>query len=151
MVEDGRDKVFSLSVTARRRIFVSYARKDGADAAQSLRSALEAADHTVWLDTERIKGGASWSKKIEAALNECDVLIAVLTPGSYVSEICRAEQIWALDEGKLVIPVLASADTKIIPLFLKSLNYRKFPEQKAEVLQDLGAEPKKETARSLAV
>jgi hypothetical protein len=53
-----------------RRVFVSYARKDGADTAQHLRRALEAADCEVWVDTERIPGGASWSKEIEHAL-EC--------------------------------------------------------------------------------
>src|SRR3954447_24394202 len=87
-----------------RRVFLSYARKDGTDTAQHLGDVLRGAGCEVWLDTERIRGGASWSKEIEVALIGCEVLVAVLTPAAYVSEICRAEQIWALDEGKLVIP-----------------------------------------------
>jgi WD40 repeat protein len=130
---------------APRRIFISYARKDGAETAQTLRTTLEAANHTVWLDTDRIHGGASWSKAIESALNNCDVLLAILTPAAYLSEICRAEQIWALDEGKLVIPVLATNDAKSIPLYLKALNYRRFPEHQSDLLNDLTTEPATET------
>ena len=96
-------------MATKRRVFISYSRKDGTAAAQRLSELLQEAGCEVWLDTANIRGGASWSKEIEAALNDCDVLVAVLTPASYVSEICRAEQIWALDEGKLVIPVLAVA------------------------------------------
>ena len=122
-----------------RRVFISYARKDGADAAQSIRKALREAGCEVWLDTDRIRGGASWGKDIEDALNNCEVLVALLTPASYVSEICRAEQIWALDEGKAVIPVLAVAGAPV-PIHLKSRNYRKYPEQQAELLMDISAD-----------
>jgi hypothetical protein len=124
----------------KRRAFISYARKDGTPTAQRLRELLQEAGCEVWLDTTDIRGGASWSKDIEAALNNCDVLVAVMTPGSYVSEICRAEQMWALDEGKPVIPVLAVAGASV-PIHLKSRNWRRFPEQQAELLADLAVEP----------
>jgi hypothetical protein len=123
-----------------RRVFLSYARKDGTDTAQHLGDVLRGAGCEVWLDTERIRGGASWSKEIEVALIGCEVLVAVLTPAAYVSEICRAEQIWALDEGKLVIPVLAAAGTPV-PIHLKSRNYRKYPQQQAELLADIATKP----------
>ena len=126
-----------------RRVFISYARKDGTDVAHQLRDALRGGDCgngcEVWLDTERIRGGASWGKDIEDALNGCDVLVAVLTPASFISEICRAEQIWALDEGKVVIPVMAVAGAPV-PIHLYGKNRRKFPEQQAELLADIGAE-----------
>jgi hypothetical protein len=48
------------------------------------------------------------------------VRLAVLTPASYISEICRAEQIWALDEGKVVIPVLAGGGA-LVPIVGSSL------------------------------
>ncbi len=124
---------------ATRRVFISYARKDGEPAAERLSYVLQEAGCKVWLDAVNIGGGASWSEKIEAALNECDVLLAVLTPASYVSEICRAEQIWALDEGKLVIPVLAVAGAPV-PIHLKSRNWRRFPEQQTELLADISSE-----------
>ena len=92
----------------RRRVFLSYARKDGQDAALCLKYDLEAAGFHVWQDVESIRGGASWTGKIEEGLLWCDTLVAVLTPGSYQSEYCRAEQLIALDDGKAVIPVMAA-------------------------------------------
>src|SRR5450755_1017282 len=83
-----------------RRVFISYSRKDGFATAHDLRDKLKTVGCDVWLATDCIPGGASWSKDIEAALRTCDVLIAVLTEGSDVSEICRAEQMWALEERK---------------------------------------------------
>jgi WD40 repeat protein len=123
-----------------RFIFISYARNDGSAAAHQLCQALKAAGCDVWLDTEQIHGGSSWGKDIEGALASCDVLVAVLTPESYDSEICRSEQIWALDEGKVVIPVLAVPGAPV-PIHLKSRNYRKYPEQEAELLLDIASDP----------
>jgi hypothetical protein len=54
------------------RVFISYARKDGAALAQ------------------RITGGAVWTDEIEVALDRAEYVVALLTQGSYVSEICRA-------------------------------------------------------------
>src|SRR3954466_15637551 len=121
-----------------RRIFLSYSRKDGSASAHRLRDVLGAAGYAPWLDTDRIEGGASWSKVIEDALNNCDVLIAVLSKGSFVSEICRAEQMWALDKGKQVIPVLATRNAPR-PAHLYSLNYRTLPGGESQLLADLGS------------
>jgi hypothetical protein len=44
------------------------------------------------------------------------VLLGVLTPASFASEICRAEQIWALDKRKFVIPILAVDDPEVVPI-----------------------------------
>ena len=48
-----------------------------------------------------------------------------MTPGSYVSDICRAEQLRALRKGRTVIPVLAKPGADI-PLHLETNNYRDF-------------------------
>jgi hypothetical protein len=61
-----------------RRVFISYVRKDPTDSAHALRDPLRGAGADVWLDTERIRGGASWGKDIEGGLNGCEVLVAVL-------------------------------------------------------------------------
>jgi WD40 repeat protein len=107
------------------RIFISYARKDGASLAQRLQSDLMKEGFDAWLDTQRIGGGAVWSTAIEREIDTRQVTIALLSPGSYASEICRAEQIRALDKGNRVIPVLAvkGADR---PLYLYARQYRDF-------------------------
>jgi hypothetical protein len=89
------------------RIFISYAHKDGAALAQYLQSALTKEGFDAWLDTQRLHGGAVWTMEIEREIDNRQVTIALLSPGSYASEICRAEQLRALDKGNRVIPVLA--------------------------------------------
>jgi WD40 repeat protein len=117
-------------------VFLSYARKDGREAALHLKRELEKNDLTVWMDMERIEGGANWSREIEEAINGCEVLLGLLTPGSYESEVCRAEQMRALRIGKCVIPirVQTSADK---PLYLETKNWRQYPTQIPEVLADI--------------
>src|SRR4051812_42976429 len=96
-----------MAESERLRIFISYARKDAAGLASELQHSLEP-DYDVWLDTARLTGGASWTVDIEEAIDRCDVLLALMTPGSFDSDICRAEQLRALRRGKRVIPLLAT-------------------------------------------
>ena len=107
------------------RIFVSYARKDGAEPALRLQKDLTAAGFEVWIDTQRIEGGASWTVEIEEAIDRAKVVLALLTPGSYASEICRAEQLRSLRLDKCVIPLLAAPGSDI-PLHFETKNYRDF-------------------------
>jgi hypothetical protein len=119
-------------------IFISYARRDGRDLALRLHADLQAADHTVWLDTSDIGGGASWSAEIECAIERCDVTLALLSAGSYESEICRAEHLRALRKDKRVIPLLVQPDAER-PLYFEHLNYRDFSDAAAygDMLQTL--------------
>src|SRR5712692_2500531 len=107
------------------RVFISYARKDGAELAQRLQRDLSKESLDVWLDTRRIAGGATWTTEIEENIDRSRVVLALLTPGSYRSEICRAEQLRSLRKGKLVIPLLAQRGSDI-PLHLEAKNYRDF-------------------------
>src|SRR5262245_14588238 len=131
----------SLSTT---KVFLSYARKDGARLARSLYQAFETRGLKPWLDTRRIAGGASWTREIETAIDKADVVLALLSPGSYVSEICRAEQLRSLRKGKCVIPLLAQVGADI-PLHLETRNYRDFARASAfdeefrKLLDDIGA------------
>ena len=71
-------------------------------------SDLSAAGFDAWLDRQRIAGGVVWSTQIDRELDTRNVTIALLSPGSHTSEICRAEQLRALNWGNQVIPVLAA-------------------------------------------
>jgi WD40 repeat protein len=106
-------------------VFVSYARKDGVQLAKRLQADLSARGFNAWLDTQRLAGGATWTTEIERAIDISDVLLALLTPGSYVSEICRAEQLRSLRRGKRVIPLLAQRGSDV-PLHLEAKQYRDF-------------------------
>ncbi|HLJ27479.1 MAG TPA: NB-ARC domain-containing protein [Candidatus Angelobacter sp.] len=107
------------------RIFISYARRDGAKLAVRLQRDLTARNFDAWLDTQRLRGGAVWSREIEQEIDTRQVTIALLSPGSYASEVCRAEQLRALDKGNRVIPVLAAKGADR-PLHLYARQYRDF-------------------------
>ncbi len=109
------------------RLFISYARKDGADLARRLQDDLKERGFDPWLDTHRLSGGATWTREIEVALDLADYVLVLLTYGSYVSEICRSEQLRALRKGTCVIPLKAQSNTDI-PLHLEAKNYRDFTE-----------------------
>jgi NB-ARC domain/WD domain, G-beta repeat/TIR domain len=94
-----------------------------------------------------------WTTEIEVALDTAEFVLALLTSGSYASEICRAEQLRSLRKGKCVIPVLDQKNADI-PLHLEAKNYRDFTTSNSyakafnELLGDLhvrnGIELKKE-------
>src|SRR2546423_13956876 len=102
------------------KIFISYARKDGAELAQRLYADLKKRAYDAWLDTQQIGGGASWSRETESALDDSDVVLALLTHDSYISEICRAEQLRSLRKSKCVIPILGPRGADFIPLHLET-------------------------------
>jgi WD40 repeat protein len=119
-------------------IFLSYARADAAPLAKRLASDLP----NTWLDTLNIGGGTMWSQEIEKVLDHPDTLVvAILTAGSYASEICQAEHLRALRNGRQLIPVLAAA-TAERPRYLETRNYRDFsdPANYDEGLRQLQAD-----------
>jgi hypothetical protein len=121
-----------------RKIFISYARTDSKLLAHRLCTDLQAAGYTVWLDTSEIAGGASWSQDIEEAIEDCTVMVALMSPAAYHSQWCRAEQLRAVRKGKKLLPLLAVAGAEV-PLHLEHLNYLDFSQTSnyGERLQDL--------------
>jgi hypothetical protein len=96
------------------KIFISYAHRDAAELAQRLQRDLNARHLDAWLDTDRLHGGKPWTKEIERAIDEAEVALALLSPGSYTSDICLAEQVPSLRKGgKCVIPLPVRKSTKI--------------------------------------
>jgi TIR domain/NB-ARC domain len=111
------------------RVFISYARKDGADLAQRLHEDLTDEGFAVWLDVERLTAGDVWRDEIEQAIDRADVSLALLSAGSYTSDVCRVEQQRALGKGKCVIPVRVQSDCDI-PLYLQTRQWLDFSSPK---------------------
>ncbi|MCL4253167.1 MAG: TIR domain-containing protein, partial [Anaerolineae bacterium] len=111
-------------MTDAHNIFISYARKDGRELATKLHASLTALGYDVWLDTSDIDGGGSWGVEIERAIDTCHTLLALMSPASYTSEICRAEQLRAIRKEKRIIPLLVHPTDR--PIWLETLNYRDF-------------------------
>ena len=101
------------------KLFVSYAHQDGAALAGRLHQDLRVQGWDVWLDTARLTGGGSWTAEIESALDGSEIVIALLSRGSYLSDTCRAEQLRSLRKNKCVIPILVERDADR-PIHLES-------------------------------
>jgi len=104
------------------KVFLSYAHRDDG-LARRLKQDLAREGYEVWIDTNRIPGGAVWTTEIEGAIDQSDAVLALMSEASYRSPICRAEQLRALRKEKRVIPLRVEKDTDI-PLYLEAEHYR---------------------------
>ncbi len=106
------------------RVFISYARSDGADFASSLRARLER-EHpeiTLWLDRAQMLGGIGWWKQITEALDKVEILIMVMTPAAMQSEVAAKEWRYARQQGVRVCPVMEGVpnlDFDVLPNWMR--------------------------------
>jgi hypothetical protein len=117
--------VTSAQPAAERKFFFAYARKDS-DFVLRLAADLRAAGVDLWLDQFDVHGGQRWDLAVEQALKNCDALIAVLSPDSMASQNVMDEVSYALDEKKLVLPILLRPGE--MPFRLRRLQYVDFTE-----------------------
>jgi TIR domain/Sel1 repeat len=85
--------------------FISYSRDDS-EFALRLAQDLKAAGASVWLDQLDIPPGRPWDNAIEDALSDAPQMLIVLSPSSARSDNVRNEISFALEQGKIIIPVL---------------------------------------------
>src|SRR3954454_11334581 len=125
-----------------RRYFFSYSRVDS-EFVLNLAQDLRAANVNLWLDQLDIVGGQRWERAVEAALSQCESMIAVLSPESVASDNGMDEISYALEEGKLLVPVLLRACS--VPFRLRAVQRVDFTQDSAksftELLRALGVEP----------
>ena len=125
-------------------IFISYGRKDARELAVRLKDDLMAVGYSVWIDLNEIPGGADWSQQIENAIEHCNIMLALLSPASYHSQWCRAEQLRATRKGKRLIPLMAVEGAEV-PLHLEHMNYldfsisQRYDEMFRDLLSDITA------------
>src|SRR5208337_1284935 len=124
------------------RIFISYAHRDGAELAQRLQTDLANKGFDAWLDVQRLQGGDVWSAEIEQAIDRAEVVLALLSAGSFTSDICRAEHSRALEKDKCVVPLRVQTDCDI-PLQLQTRQWLDFsnpalyPEQLPKLIRSI--------------
>lgn len=71
-------------------VFISYSRRD-IEKAHSIRSILEGLGFNVWLDLVGIAAGEEWPTKLAEAINECDVVLMLISEASVASDYCLKE------------------------------------------------------------
>lgn len=90
-------------------VFLSYARIDGAEVAQSLRDHLEELGVSVWFDEVAIVPGRSQSLQMDAGLRMARAGIALLTPAYLAGRFWTERELGALLGKETLIPVLHNA------------------------------------------
>jgi hypothetical protein len=104
-------------------IFFSYSRQDS-DFALNLAKDLRLAGADIWLDQLDIQPGSHWDQSVEEALKASKVLLVILSKTSVDSKTVMDEVSYALEEDKIVVPVLLEKCE--IPFRIRRLQYADF-------------------------
>ena len=86
-------------------VFISYARKDGAEKAEALADALRAKGFSVYYDLYQNEPGIDWWQRIEGAITSAKSLLFIITEASVVSSVCRDEWDTAEKLNRPLLPV----------------------------------------------
>ncbi len=85
-------------------IFISYTHADSAFV-DRLDADLRTQGFDTWVDRERLVAGLRWRRELQEAVERAQVLLIVLSPEAVASQNVQIEYDYALDLGKVVIPV----------------------------------------------
>jgi TIR domain len=116
------------------KIFFSYTREDSEFALQ-LATELRSAGADIWMDQLDIKAGTRWDVEVEKALHLAESILVILTPDSVSSHNVSDEISFAIDENKMVIPVLMKVCK--IPFRLRRLQYADFTKEYKKGFREL--------------
>ncbi|MDX1991635.1 MAG: toll/interleukin-1 receptor domain-containing protein [bacterium] len=85
-------------------VFISYSRRDS-EFVDLLHRLLLSKGYDAWMDRRGIDAGDRWDVEIEQAIQQRSHLIVVLSPDAAASQNVADEWSYALDEGKIIIPI----------------------------------------------
>lgn len=108
-----------------KKLFISYSRKD-IKFVGTLASDLEAVGLNIWWDVSGLQGGKRWKRAIQAAIDDCNYCLVVLSPDSIKSNWVENEYSYALSKNKVVIPLYLLPCQ--VPIDLVTIQYIDFIE-----------------------
>lgn len=91
-------------------IFISYCRNDKAVVLPYVKQISEAVGRNCWIDLKGIESGVEFEEVIIKAINDCQVVLFMLSDSSLRSNWTKREVIYAEDEGKRIVPVLVDGE-----------------------------------------
>ena len=98
------------SPAERLKVFISYARLDGAALAEELVTGLDLAGFAPFLDRHDIAAGEDWEARLGALIQSADTVVFIISAAAVKSERCEWEVDRTVELGKRLIPV------KLIPM-----------------------------------
>lgn len=106
------------------KIFVSYSRHDEKFARRLATWLEKTLNLGVWIDIDDIQPGIKWSAAIQDGLDNCEVMVVIITVESMNSVNVEDEWQYFLDQGKPVVPILLRSAP--IPYQLRRIQYIDF-------------------------
>jgi TIR domain len=116
------------------KVFISYARADGAALAEDLVTGLGLAGFAPFLDRHDIAAAEDWEARLGALIQSADTIVFIISPAAVKSERCAWEVDHAAKLGKRLIPIQLipsqgrSVPEADVPERLRRLNYIFFRE-----------------------
>ena len=121
------------------RVFISYARSDGAVFAGNLRAKLDAENIPLWQDRSGMEGGRDWWLQITDAIDHVEFMVLVMTPAAMASPVVRKEWRYARQKGVCVYPVKAGPDLDFasLPRWMSSAHFYDLDHEWPKFINDL--------------
>ena len=130
-----------------KKTFISYSNKD-VIFVKKLVEFLRNRGIQVWMDSEDLTAGSTWSDKIQEAITASERVIVVLSPHSVASKVATAEIFWAFEQNKLIIPiVIKECNVPLVIAPLHRINFTNGFEQGAEKLIKILITDKRESGQ----
>lgn len=86
-------------------IFISYSRKDTV-IAKKIGDVLLARGYEIWADWDDIPHSVDWWKEITAGIESANIFAFLISPDSALSDICKREIQYAVENNKRIVPIL---------------------------------------------
>lgn len=109
------------------KIFVSYSRHDEAFAGKIAIWLAKTLNMGVWIDIDDIQPGVKWSAAIQDGLDNCEVMVVIVSPESMESVNVEDEWQYFIDLGKPVVPILLRSAP--VPYQLRRIQWIDFSER----------------------
>jgi hypothetical protein len=106
------------------KIFLSYSRQDEAFARKMAIWMAKTLNLGVWIDVDDIQPGVKWSAAIQDGLDNCEVMVVIVSPEAMQSVNVEDEWQYFIDLGKPVVPILLRSAP--IPYQLRRIQYIDF-------------------------
>lgn len=88
-----------------RKVFISHIAEEESIAAE-IATALEVAGHSAWYYERDIYPVFNWLHQVSRAIDDCRVVLVLISPESLHSKQIEVEIAWALEKQKYFLPVL---------------------------------------------
>lgn len=103
------------NTSAKKTVFISYARKDAKDFAICLYNDLKTRGVQAWIDQSDMPSGDTFIAEIDRAIDAADYFLLIGTPWATESPYCRDEWLKAIEKAKPIIPLLLVGEYADLP------------------------------------